>query len=340
MGGGGGGSAIRARRGGEPTSTSTSGGGGRRARHRTRTGGSLVEPSVGGGSAGNRRAPEGGSRARGPFACRRGALFFFFFSLSWFVGAPPSFVAGGEVVSRRAYRVQLVPGGDGEDITVGVEREARDRLAEVEAHEALRGLGAPQANLVVQRSAREHVRVRRVEPHDPRRASVPRERPQTRARAAVDELDRVVAVRGRDELPVGAERRRDRRPRRGSQLAVRRRAPRERVPLGPRAKRVSKRARRGGTARRTPGRRREPAARAEPTARSSSRAQRARTSRTRARGRPRRVAPPTDTQAPSRGTTCQVRGARASVFFRVRSSTLSGDPVKVSRRDVTAYVRK
>jgi hypothetical protein len=246
------------------------GGGAGVARVRTGTGGSLVEPSVGGEARRGTAEPPGGGISRAGAVClsERGAFFFFFFCALLVCWGAPVVRRGGGVVSRRAYRVKLVPGGDGEDITVGVEREARDRLAEVEAHEALRGLGAPQANLVVQRSAREHVRVRRVEPHDPRRASVPRERPQTRARAAVDELDRVVAVRGRDELPVGAERRRDRRPRRGSQLAVRRRAPRERVPLGPRAKRRLGRAReRGGTARRTPGRRREPAARAEPTAR-------------------------------------------------------------------------
>lgn len=259
-----------ARRGGEPTSTSTwGGGGGRRACSDGDRGKPRRAERRGGGSAGNRRAPGGGDLARGGrLLVGEGRFFFFFFCALLVCWGAPVVRRGGGVVSRRAYRVKLVPGGDGEDITVGVEREARDRLAEVEAHEALRGLGAPQANLVVQRSAREHVRVRRVEPHDPRRASVPRERPQTRARAAVDELDRVVAVRGRDELPVGAERRRDRRPRRGSQLAVRRRAPRERVPLGPRAKRRLGRAReRGGTARRTPGRRREPAARAEPTAR-------------------------------------------------------------------------
>ena len=200
------------------------------ARDGARVGGGVVGGGGGGGGAAAARgegADEGNVR-RG----RRGG--------GW-VGIVGVFARGGggggaTPVGRFCVvvGVELVSGCDGEDVALAVEREAGDGLGEVETHDALRGGGVPHANLVVEASGREDVGVGGVESHHPGGPAMARQRSHAPTRAAVDELHRVVAVRRREELPVGAERRRDGRPRRGAQVAVRRRAVAQRVRLGPR----------------------------------------------------------------------------------------------------------
>ena len=122
----------------------------------------------------------------------------------------------------------------GQDVAVWMKREARDGLAEIEPQDALGRPRVPNANLVVQGPGRQDVRVARVEPDDPRRAPVSRERGEAFAGGAVDELDGVVSVGGREGSAVGGERRGDGGPWRRAKFAVRGGAVAQRVSLGPR----------------------------------------------------------------------------------------------------------
>ena len=174
------------------------------ARDGTRVGGRVVRGGGGGGgaaAAGGEGTDEGNVR-RG----RRGGGC---------VGLVGVFRGGGGGGATPVGRfgvvvgVELVSGCDGEDVALGVESEAGDGLREVETHDALRGGGVPHANLMVEASGREDVGVGGVVSHHPGGPAMARQRSHASTRAAVDELHRVVAVRRREELPVGAERRRD-----------------------------------------------------------------------------------------------------------------------------------
>ena len=141
-------------------------------------------------------------------------------------------------------RVQLMPRRHRQDVPLGMKRQARDGLAEIESKHALGRPRVPQPHLVVQRAGRQHVGVRRVEPDDPGRSPVSRERRQASAGGAVDQLDGVVAVRRREGPAVGGERGGDGGPGRRSKLAVGGGAVAERVGLRPRREGAIERRRR------------------------------------------------------------------------------------------------